>query len=137
MIRKATLASAALIASSLLSSPVYAGEPREAPVSIDNVARTASGSIASSRSTTDLTQTIGCEVVVYPSATVTTTYVVCIAISSSGTTAVCSQQLDGWSQGGPLSMITDSSYIKFGWGTDGRCSSLEVQNYSYYPPRKS
>ena len=133
---RTTLIAAALTLS--IAPPVHAGRKTTAAVVINTATRTASGSLGSARNSSDSTQYIGCQATYYPnldpnSGSFSSTTYFCYARSSAGTTGACSV---------PLSTdfvdiyapIAEDSFLQFSWDAAGNCTSLRVENYSYYAP---
>ena len=109
---------------------VEAGQRKDAFVVVNTTARTASGSMGSARQSSGSVQSIGCSVVLSPDFDQWGT---CIATNSAGTTATCA--FSGNSFWDILSALGDDAYITFKWDATGACTSLEIQNYSYYLPK--
>ncbi len=127
-----------------LAAPVNAGQIQDANVTVDTTARSASGAIGTARKDHGNIQDIGCNVYLLPnlappvpgqSDPFSSTLVLCQATANSGATAYC-WGVSTASGDAMLEMVTDSSYLKFTWDDSSQCTSIEIKNYSYYPPRQ-
>lgn len=113
---------------------VEAGQRKDAFVVINSSTRTASGSMGSARQSPGSVQSIGCSVVYPPHSPQWGT---CVATNSAGTTATCAFSSNGTGVWDLLSALGDDAYITFKWNAAGACTSLEIQNYSYYMPKQN
>lgn len=133
---RTTLAASALSMS--IALPAHAGRKTTATVVINTASRTASGSLGSARNSADSIQYIGCHGTLYPnldanSGSFASTTYYCYARNSAGTTAACSVPIttEFFDIYAP---VAEDSFLQFSWDASGNCTSLRVENYSYYAP---
>jgi hypothetical protein len=118
----AVVATCGLLTSSGLA---FAGTKATNPVYINNSSGYATGSIGSARESSDGYQYIGC------SSYGTNGY--CIAEDSAGNFAECAWS--GATQQAAVESITPMSNLVLNWNTTtGGCTSIQVSNFSYWPP---
>lgn len=124
--------------------PASAGRRTPAPVTINTSTKTASGSLGSARKSSDNNQHIGCYAQIYPvldpnapPSEYSTTYYNCFAVTSTGTAAGCILPFGQHATYDVPRTLAEDSFLKFTWNDQGLCTSIEVQNYSYYEPVQS
>lgn len=115
-----------LISCSLLASRTWAGLRRTEPVIINTAGRYAQGSLGSARDAADGNQSIGC--VIRESGLVS-----CSARSASNTVLSCGSN-DPLYRAAAQSLNGDSR-LYFSADAAGNCTSLVVENYSFWLPK--
>lgn len=123
---------ASLTLSLALGGVAFAGFKQQVPVSIDNVRRTAMGSLATARNSADANQIIGCGVDY--DAVNRKNNVNCSATDAAGHTAQCATQQAELIQ---LALgINGDSFVEFDWDKSGVCTNIAVVNSSMNPPKQ-
>lgn len=117
--------------------PVLAGRKTSAPVVVNTNTRTASGSQGTARSSSDSQQRIGCSFALIPAAPGSSDpaqrQFSCFAATSTGLFVMCFFP-ETATNGDFLSVLAEDSFIRFTWDASGTCTSLRVENASYYEP---
>jgi hypothetical protein len=99
-------------------------------VMIDNVARTAQGTMGTVRASSDNVQRIGC--VLFASTGDSSAHVQCFATDATGNAIQCGVDATSFAQA--AGAITGSSHIIFHWDATNTCTFLSVGNLAEYPP---
>ena len=123
--RKALLA---LVATTALSLPVYAGYKSTSNVSIGS--NYASGALGTARNSSDTKQQIGCRVDLYAYSTPT---MFCYARNSSGTSKTCTTDDPGLID--LFHALNGDSVLYFEVDSYGSCSRIRVTNASEFEPK--
>ena len=117
--------------------PALAGRRTPAPVVVNTATRTASGSQGTARSSSDSQQRIGCSFALIPAAPGSSDpaqrQFSCFAATSTGLFVMCFFP-ETATNGDFLSVLAEDSFIRFTWDASGTCTSLRVENASYYEP---
>jgi len=137
-----TRLAAPLLASALLAGvarPAHAGRKTPANVVINTTTRTASGSLGSTRNTTDNVQYIACQGTLYPnldptSGSYSSRSYFCYARTTAGASASCTIATSTDPLVDIQPTLAEDSFVEFKWNASGYCTSLRVENYSYYAP---
>ena len=119
-----------LVASTLFAAgAAMAGTKRSATVTIDNVSRTATGSLSAVRASTDINQTIGC-VIISESGTLSAN---CLARDAAGTTRNCTTSQPTHLQA--IATLQGDSQLIFSWNALGACVRIAITNDSTFAPK--
>lgn len=127
---KRNSAVAAVAAMTLVGTAAWAGAHSGYPVQVDMVNRTASGTMATVRATTDTTQYLDCNI---QTSSGTGLVVYCQARDANGVTGACSSTAQNFVQ--IVGLIHGDSHVSFSWSASGACSSLSVDNGSLFAPK--
>lgn len=117
------------VVAALLASFAMAGTKRSANVVIDNVTRTATGSLSAVRSSADSNQTIGC-VVISESGTFSAN---CLARDANGLTRNCTTTVAQHLQA--IATLQGDSQLIFSWNSLGACTRIAITNDSTFAPK--
>ena len=110
-----------------LAPPARAGVKSNAPVAVDTVNHRGSGAVGSARASADGIQYIYCYAVHGSSASA-----FCVARDAASTTVSCFTTDPN--KVALVNAMTSYSYLYFEYDTSGLCTTLLVENASYYPP---
>lgn len=120
-----------IVGLSTVSSLAFAGAQAQAPVTVDANARTASGSLGTTRNFGGWIEMLGCSSTAVAGGG---SYANCTAQDAAGTYVMC------WSYDPEIVQAARSmngdSFIAFGWEKNGECSYLAVENFSHIEPKK-
>lgn len=123
---------AGLTLSLVLGGVAFAGFKEQWPVTIDNVRRTAMGSLGTARNSADANQAIGCGV--HYDAVNRKNNVNCSATDAAGHSAQCATQQAELIQ---IALgINGDSFVEFDWDTSGGCINITVINTSAHLPKQ-
>lgn len=122
-----TVGSFVLMLCSLLASKTWAGLRRSEPVIINTAGRYAQGALGSARDAADDNQSIGC--VIRESGVVS-----CSARSATNVVLSCGSN-DPLYRAAAQSLNGDSR-LYFSADAEGNCTSLVVENYSFWLPKQ-
>ncbi|KAB2858669.1 MAG: hypothetical protein F9K43_24495 [Bauldia sp.] len=125
---------AALVGAALIPAPrdASAGFRVGYPVDINTTAQTASGGLSSAYNAPDSRQYIGCRT--YGFAGVSKVYVGCIAVDEAGTSRSC--MTNDANLFAIATSIGADDWVSFAWDTNGRCTRLAVNHYSWQVPKQ-
>ena len=119
-----------LVVSTLFAtSAAMAGTKRSATVTIDNINRTATGSLSAVRATADSNQTIGCVII----SETTTVSANCLARDAAGNTRNCVTSQANHLQA--IATLQGDSQLIFSWNTQGACTRIAITNDSTFAPK--
>jgi len=118
-----------LVASSLLACAATAGTRRSATVVIDNINRTATGSLAAVRASADTNQTIGC-VIISENGVLSAN---CLARDILGNTRNCTTSQATHLQA--IAALQGDSQLIFTWNALGGCMRIAITNDSTFAPK--
>jgi len=110
-----------------LAPPVHAGAKFNTPVSVDPVFRRGLGAVGTARASADPIQYIYCYAVHGVSASA-----FCVARDAASTTVSCFTTDPA--KVAIVGAMTSYSYVYFDYDASGTCTTLLVENASYYPP---
>jgi hypothetical protein len=131
------LSFAAIAAAFGIGSEAHAGLRSPVPVAAvrySNGQVYAAGNMSTARYSADAIQWIGCSTYTFATGT---QYISCGAKNASGFYVGCSintTQTGYWNFRDAFLAVGDYSYISFSSDTQGRCSNISVQDYSYQLP---
>ena len=110
-------------------SPALAGQRAGEAVSVSTTARNATGSLATARASSDGNQLIGCSGSWSSSGSVSGT---CFARNATGTYVSCT--FSSTTMGHAVAAIGDNTRLQFSWDTSNHCTSIYLENASYWAP---
>lgn len=125
------LALLALLAPLCLASPSSAGQRTSGTVGIDLNARRAWANVGHTYNSSNISETIRCEVTAYPTKSV----VQCFARNPAGVTAACSYVDPPPAMITAVAAIAADSNVHFTWSTTGQCSYISVHLTSNTDPK--
>ncbi len=121
----------AVVAGLLMGGSAWAGYKATNTVGNTPSSREAWGSMAAARNSANDVEYIGCEV--------KTTIgggpvVTCLARNAAGTTVQCTSNNSWMVQA--ANAISPEAMLRFHWNLSNECDIIEVENYSYHPPKQ-
>ena len=111
-------------------SPALAETGRGGRSPVSTTARNATGSLATARASSDGNQLIGCSGSWSSSGSVSGT---CFARNATGTNVV-SGMFSSTTMGHAVAAIGDNTRLQFSWDTSNHCTSIYLENASYWAP---
>ena len=127
-----TLLVTSILAVAGISAPALAGSKQGLTVRIDQTAHIARGNLGAARNSADANQYIGCYITTNGQGF---SLGVCVAVDAQSTSASCIFVNNPGLQAA-VQALNGDSLLLFGWDTAGTCTTLQVENFSTYEPKK-